>query len=80
MKEGKKKQDVPSICHMYCLLVQDKWAKKMSGLTKELSKKKVICFLFVFVVLSAGFFLYNIYAVFSQNNVEILKNTFSIIN
>lgn len=78
MKRILKKRDAPPVCHKYCLLVQDKWARQMTGLTQGLTKKKLICFLLVFIVLSAGFFLYNIYAVFSKNNAELLKNTFSI--
>ena len=77
MKQLLIKQKTSSVCHKHLLWMQDKWAQKMTELTQELSRTKLICFLFLFVVLSAGFLLYNIYEAFSKHDAGVLKNTFS---
>jgi hypothetical protein len=44
----------------YCLLVQNKWAGKMSLATSRLSKRKLICSLVLFVILTGSTCFYNI--------------------
>lgn len=55
-----KKRDEDYIYSEYYLKVQKLWSVKMSRLTAGLSKKKLIVLLFAFVVLSAGYLIYNI--------------------
>ena len=60
MKQLFKKRDEDYIYSDYYLKVQKMWSVKMSSLTAGLSKKKQIALLFAFVVLSAGYLIYNI--------------------
>ncbi len=60
MKQLFKKRDEDYIYSDYYLQLQKLWSVKMSSLTAGLSKKKQIALLFAFVVLSAGYLIYNI--------------------
>ncbi|TCK57338.1 hypothetical protein C8C83_5382 [Flavobacterium sp. 90] len=60
MKQLFKKRDEDYIYSAYYLKLQKLWSIKMSSLTAGLSKKKQIALLFAFVVLSAGYLIYNI--------------------
>lgn len=73
MKSLIKKQEVQFIYSKYYLSIQDIWAKKMNNLTKRLSKRTLIYLLILFAVLEGGYFLYNIYTVFSKKDYEMKK-------
>lgn len=55
-----KNRQIP-ISPRYYLLVRDKWAKKMSALTVNLSKKVLVFYLILFVLIYAGTSLYTVY-------------------
>ncbi|HEU4789423.1 MAG TPA: hypothetical protein VFS71_07045, partial [Flavobacterium sp.] len=42
------------IGHKYYLVIQDKWARKMSSVTLGLSKRKLICLLGLFLILTTS--------------------------
>ena len=75
MKSLFKKRETPFTYNKHYLGVQKKWAEKMSGLTEGCSKKKLILLLIVFIVISAGYLLYNIYTVFSERETEKVKSS-----
>jgi len=75
MKQLFKKQETPFTYHKYYTFVQCKWAEKMSVLTGALSSRKLIYLLVLFTILTTGYFVYNIYAAFSKENVMPVKNT-----
>lgn len=47
----------------------------MSSLVEGCSKKKLILLLILFIVISASYLLYNIYAVFSERETEKVKSS-----
>lgn len=55
-----KKQKEIKINPKDYLFVQDRWAKKMTALTSNLSKKKQLFFLALFVIIAASISIYNI--------------------
>jgi hypothetical protein len=63
MKQLFKKRDEDYIYSDYYLNMQKLWSVKMSNMTAGLSKKKQVALLFAFVVLTAGYLIYNIYSV-----------------
>lgn len=65
MKLFKKNTEI-RINQKYYLLVQDKWAKKMSALTSDLSKQSLLIYLILFIVITSSISLYNIYNGFSS--------------
>lgn len=79
MKQLFKKRDEDYIYSDYYLKMQKLWSVKMSSLTAGLSKKKQIALLFAFVVLSAGYLIYNICRVIfeesftAKNRTEVSK-------
>jgi cell division protein FtsL len=75
MKALLKKRETPFVYNKYYLQIQNKWVMKMNALTLGLSRKKLIWLLALFIGLSAGFFLSNIYAAFSKNNSTNNINT-----
>lgn len=65
-----KNKQVP-ISPRYYVLVRDKWAKKMSALTLNLSKKVLVFYLILFVLVYAGISLYIVYnALWSKEHKE----------
>lgn len=73
MKTFFKKQQTSFVYSRFYLSMQKKWAEKMSSLTEGFSKRKLIFFLALFTVLTAGYFLYNIYSVFSCESFQERK-------
>lgn len=59
----------------YCLLVQDKWAGKMSLATSRLSKRKLICSLVLFVILTGSTCFYNIFQGLCSKAPQSIKIT-----
>lgn len=55
-----KKNKEIRISPKYYLLLQDKWAKKMSALTSNLSKKCLVFYLILFVSSTASVSVYNL--------------------
>lgn len=81
------KRETPFVYNKYYLSAQDKWAKKMKSITTGLSKRTLIYLLILFVVLTTGFFVVNIYEAFSKidlnseiKTIKSSKNHFSKIN
>lgn len=72
------KRDTPFIYNKYYLCAQDRWARKMNALTRGLSKRTLLCLMVLFIALSGGYLLYNIYAAFSSNGAPGLKTTANI--
>lgn len=73
-----KKHEGIQISNKYYVLVQDKWAKKMSRLTLGLSRKRLVSLLIGFVVLSSSTSIYIIYrglnfSISSIDSVSISK-------
>ena len=68
-----KKQKEIKINPKYYLFLQDKWAKKMTALTCDLSKKKKLFFLFLFVITAGGISIYNIWKGFLPKNSRPLE-------
>ena len=76
-----KKYERIQVSNKYYLLLEDKWAKKMSSLTSGLSRKKMVFVLIGFVVLSSSSNIYIIYRGFNSgisdsiDSVSISKPT-----
>lgn len=64
MKALFKKQTEPFVYNKYYLLLQKRWAEKMSSATAGLSKRKLIWGLLFFTVLVSGYLIYNLYTTF----------------
>jgi hypothetical protein len=75
MKSLFKKRETPFTYHKYYTFIQEKWAEKMNVLTAGLSRTKLIYLLVLFTVLTAGYFIYNIYAALSKSNSLQVNNT-----
>ncbi|EJG03147.1 hypothetical protein [Flavobacterium sp. F52] len=80
MKALLKKQEAPFIYSKHYLMAQKEWAERMSIISQGFSKKKLVFLLVLFTVLSAGYFLYNIYTALSGNasSIEINAGTSKI--
>ncbi|UUF12572.1 MULTISPECIES: hypothetical protein [Flavobacterium] len=81
MKSLFKKREIPFTYHRHYLSAQKKWSEKMSGLAEGCSKRKLIFLLSLFVILSAGYLIYNLYNAFSgkeAQRVKISKQTVKI--
>lgn len=74
MKSLFAKRDVQFNYNKYYLLMQDRWARKMTNLTKGFSRGKLICLLVLFTVFCAGFLLYKVYTAFAKDNSSTAKN------
>lgn len=61
------------IIHRYYLVIQDKWARKMSSATSGLSKRKLISLLGLFVILSGSACFYSISESFSNSITNTIK-------
>lgn len=70
MKSLFKRNANPVAYNSNYLLMQEKWTGKMNSLTQNLSKKKLICLLILFIVLTSSFFIWNIYRSFSSGEIQ----------
>ncbi|WP_144214110.1 hypothetical protein [Flavobacterium anhuiense] len=70
MKSLFKKRETPFAYNRHYLSAQKKWSEKMSSLSEGCSKRKLIFFLSLFVILSASYLLYNIYNSFSEKGAK----------
>ena len=61
------------ILHRYYLFIQDKWARKMCSVTSGLPKRKLICLLGLFVILSGSTCFYIISESFSNSTMNSIK-------
>lgn len=68
-----KKQKEIKINPKYYLFMQDKWAKKMTALTSDLSKEKKLLLLALFVIIAGAINIYNICKGFFSKDSEHLK-------
>ncbi len=75
MKSLFKKQETPFVYHRYYHSAQTKWAQKMDVLVNGLSKRKLICMLISFTILTGSYFIYNIYKAFSKSDFPTAKKT-----
>lgn len=81
MKSLFKKRETAFTYHRHYLSAQKKWSEKMSRLAEGCSKRKLIFLLGLFVILSAGYLVYNLYNAFSgkeAQKVKISKQTVKI--
>ena len=69
MKSFFKKQETPFVYHKYYNSAQSKWAKKMDALINDLSKRKLICLLVLFTILTGSYFIYNIFSAFNKSDL-----------
>lgn len=67
----------------YYLLIQDKWAKKMSRLTSNLSRRSLVIYLMLFITTSGSISIYNIYGAFFSKEksvaIGIISNSTSVV-
>jgi hypothetical protein len=75
-----KKQKEVRISPKYYLLIRDKWVKKMDTLALDLSKKSLVFFLILFVVIAGMICMYNVYKGFlstysSPAKIGIVSNS-----
>lgn len=68
-----KNQKEIHIDSKYYLFLQDKWARKMNSLTSDLSRRKKLFFLFVFIIITGSISIYNIYKGFFTKDSKPLK-------
>lgn len=61
-----KRGQVQEVFEKHYRFVQHLWTKKMTIITLGMSRMKLICLLFAFVVFSGGFFVYRIMESFSN--------------
>jgi hypothetical protein len=79
-----KKNKEFRISPKYYLLIRDKWAKKMSLLTSDLSKQSLVFYLILFIIITGSICLYNVYSAFSskghkQKSIGIRVNSEHLI-
>lgn len=83
MKQLFKKDKEILINPKYYLLLQDKWSKKMSRLSADLSKQSMVFYLILFIVISAGICIYNVYNGFSPKEkperIGVISNPTSAV-
>ena len=70
MKSFFKKQKTPFVYRRYYHAAQAKWAKKMDLLINDLSRKKLICLLVLFTILTGSYFIYNIFSAFNKSDLR----------
>ncbi|WP_343591293.1 hypothetical protein [Flavobacterium sp.] len=75
MKSLFQKQKTPFVYHRYYHSAQTKWAQKMDVLINGLSRRKLICLLVSFTILTGSYFIYNIYTVFSKSDFPTAQKT-----
>ncbi|QDW21204.1 hypothetical protein [Flavobacterium sp. KBS0721] len=75
MKSLFKKQQTPFVYHRYYHSAQTKWVQKMDVLINGLSRRKLICLLISFIILTGSYFIYNIYTAFSESDFPIAQKT-----
>lgn len=78
-----KKDNEIRISPKYYLLIQDKWAKKMNLLTSDLSKRSLVIYLSLFIIITGGISIYNVCnGFFSKESIVrtgIISNCNSIV-
>lgn len=78
-----KNQKEIKINQKYYLLIKDKWAKKMSGLTSNLSRRSLVVYLMLFIITSGSISIYNIYSAFFSKEKSIttgiISNSTSVV-
>lgn len=77
MKSFFKKQETLFVYHRYYNSVQSKWAQKMDVLINDLLRRKLICLLILFTILTGSYFIYNIFSAFNKNDLRS-QNTAAI--
>lgn len=75
MKSLFQKQKTPFVYNRYYNSAQTKWVQKMDVLVNGLSKRKLICLLVLFTILTGSYFIYNIYAAFSKSDFSTAQKT-----
>lgn len=75
MKSLFKKQETPFVYHRYYHVAQAKWAQKMDVLINNLSRRKLICLLVLFIILTGSYLIYNIYTAFSKSDFPTTQKT-----
>jgi len=70
MKSFFKKQETPFVYHRYYHSAQSKWAQKMGVLINDLSRRKLICLLILFTILTGSYFIYNIFSAFNKSDLR----------
>ncbi|MFH7018588.1 hypothetical protein [Flavobacterium sp. FlaQc-47] len=75
MKSLFKKQQTPFVYHRYYHSAQTKWAQKMDVLVNGLSKRKLLCLLVLFSILTGSYLVYNIYVAFSKSDFPTAQKT-----
>jgi hypothetical protein len=73
MKSLFKKRETAFTYHRHYLSAQKRWSEKMSSLAEGCSKRKLIFLLGLFVILSAGYLIYNLYNAFSGKEAQKVK-------
>lgn len=68
-----KQSIVADIWQKYYMIIQDKWAKKMSSIASNLSKGNLTYFFFLFVTVSACLNIYIILKGFSNSTSDSIK-------
>jgi hypothetical protein len=78
-----KKNNEIRISPKYYLLIQDKWVKKMNLLTSDLSRRSLVIYLSLFIIITGGFSIYNVYnGFYTEENIVktvIISNGNSIV-
>jgi len=75
MKSLFKKQQTPFVYHRYYRSAQTKWVRKMDVMINGLSRRKLICLLISFTILTGSYFIYNIYTAFSESDFPTTQKT-----
>lgn len=65
-----RKNNEITISPKYYLLIRDKWAKKMSVLTSDLSKQSLVFYLILFIIITGSTCIYNIHRGFSSKEYK----------
>lgn len=71
--QNSKQNIMVDIWQKYYLIIQDKWAKKMSSITANLSKSSLTYFFFLFLTVSACLNIYIILKGFSNSTSDSIK-------
>lgn len=68
MKSLFKKRESAFVYHKYYHIAQAKWAQKMDVLINDLSRRKLICLLVLFTILTGSYLIYNIFSAFNKSD------------
>ncbi|WP_433836311.1 hypothetical protein [Flavobacterium anhuiense] len=80
MKSLFKKRTEPVVYNKFYLLAQKRWAEKMSGFTDGLSKRELILALLLFMVLTSGILISNLYRAFYKETEVLTASKIKTIN